>query len=403
MLDSRDEGEPLDTIHTLFPLGLAGCAVTIMSFLSHHSANHNLQLAATAVVSVAVGVVAVLGLQRLQHEARVSRLKRSIPTPDDEQLTVPAATAADGALPNPDKEDLRNAALARRALAGDFDDELILEQLARNRVFLTPEGLDKLRSSTVVVVGCGGVGSHCAAALARSGVGALRLVDFDQVTLSSLNRHAVATLADVGLPKVQCLRRRLVAITPWVAFDLRLEKFDENSAERLLGPWEVEGGVKGKMPDFVVDAIDNIDTKVHLLKYCHDHKIPVISSMGAGCKSDPTKIMVGDIGTSTCDGLSRATRRRLKLQGVTHGIPVVYSTETPGEGKAELLPLPDEEFQKGTVGDLGVLPDFRVRILPVLGTLPAMFGLTVANHIILHITGESRLLSLLLTPRVSRD
>jgi len=362
-----------------------------MSFLSHHTANHNLQLAATAVVSVAVGAVAILGLQRLQHEARVSRLKRSIPTPDDEQLTVPAATTTDGALPNPDKEDLRNAALARRALAGDFDDELILEQLARNRVFLTPEGLDKLRGSAVVVVGCGGVGSHCAAALARSGVGALRLVDFDQVTLSSLNRHAVATLADVGLPKVQCLRRRLVAITPWVAFDLRLEKFDENSAERLLGPWEVEGGPKGKMPDFVVDAIDNIDTKVHLLKYCHDHKIPVISSMGAGCKSDPTKIMVGDIGTSTCDALSRATRRRLKLQGVTHGIPVVYSTETPGEGKAELLPLPDEEFQKGTVGDLGVLPDFRVRILPVLGTLPAMFGLTVANHIILHITGESLL------------
>lgn len=359
-----------------------------MAFLSQHSANHNIHLAATAVLSVAVGAVAVLGLQRLQHEARVARLKRSIPAPDDdEQLTVPVL-AADGPLPNPDKEDIRNAALARRALAGDFDDELILEQLARNRVFLTTEGLDRLREASVVVVGCGGVGSHCAASLARSGVGALRLVDFDQVTLSSLNRHAVATLADVGLPKVQCLRRRLVAITPWVAFDLRLEKYDENSAASLLGPWDGEGFVKGKMPDFVVDAIDNIETKVHLLKYCHDHNIPVISSMGAGCKSDPTKIVVGDIGTSISDGLSRATRRRLKLQGVTHGIPVVYSTETGGEGKAELMPLPEEEFKKGTVGDLGVLPDFRVRILPVLGTLPAVFGLTVANHIILTITGE---------------
>lgn len=238
----------------------------------------------------------------------------------------------------------------------------------------------------MVVVGCGGVGSHATAAFARSGVSKLRLVDFDQVTLSSLNRHAVATLADVGLPKVQCLQRRLRAIAPWVKFDLRLEKFDGESADRLLAPW-AEGGQK---PDFVVDAIDNIDTKVALLKYCHDHKIEVISAMGAGCKSDPTRIIIGDISTSTDDGLSRATRRRLKLQGVTHGIAAVYSTERTSEGKAQLLPLSDEEFQKGTVGDLGPLPDFRVRILPVLGTMPAIFGLTVANHVILKITGMHR-------------
>lgn len=250
-------------------------------------------------------------------------------------------------------------------------------------MFLTPEGLDKLRNSFVIVVGCGGVGSHATAAFARSGVSKLRLIDFDQVTLSSLNRHAVATLADVGLPKVQCLQRRLRAIAPWVKFDLRLEKFDENSAERLLAPW----ATGGQKPDFVVDAIDNIDTKVALLKYCHDHKIEVISAMGAGCKSDPTRIIIGDISASTDDGLSRATRRRLKLQGVTHGIAAVYSTERTSEGKAQLLPLSDEEFQKGTVGDLGPLPDFRVRILPVLGTMPAIFGLTVANHVILKITG----------------
>lgn len=159
-----------------------------------------------------------------------------------------------------DEEDARNQALARRAQAGDFDEELILEQLARNRVFLTPEGLQKLRDSFVVVVGCGGVGSHCAAALARSGVSKLRLIDFDQVTLSSLNRHAVATLADVGIPKVQCLRRRIIAISPWVQFDGRQEKFDEQSAKKLLEPWNG----KGRKPDFVVDAIDNVDTKVEL-------------------------------------------------------------------------------------------------------------------------------------------
>lgn len=206
------------------------------------------------------------------------------------------------------------------------------------------------------------------------------------MTLSSLNRHAVATLADVGIPKVQCLQRRLVAITPWVRFDLRGEKFEGKVAPSLLEGWGGEGGQK---PDFVIDAIDNIESKVELLKYCHDHDIPVVSSMGAGTKSDPTRIMVGDIGTSTDDGLSRATRRRLKLLGVTAGIPVVYSTEKMGEGKAVLLPVAEEEFQKGQVGDLGPLPDFRVRILPVLGTMPAVFGYTLANHIILKITGKS--------------
>lgn len=259
-------------------------------------------------------------------------------------------------------------------------------------MFLGPEGLDRLRAAVVVVVGCGGVGSHAAAALARSGVARLRLVDFDQVTLSSLNRHAVATLADVGLPKVQCLQRRLAAVAPWVRFDLRLEKFDGDSAGRLLGAWGEEKEEGGRAPTFVIDAIDNIETKVALLKYCHDHKLPVISAMGAGCKSDPTRIIVGDISSSTDDPLSRATRRRLKLQGVTHGIPAVYSTERTADGKAQLLPLAEEEFQKGSVGDLGVLPDFRVRILPVLGTMPAIFGLTVANHVILQITGRIGLL-----------
>lgn len=257
-----------------------------------------------------------------------------------------------------------------------------MEQLARNRVFLKDEGLEKLRKSFVVVVGCGGVGSHCTAALARSGVSKIRLIDFDQVTLSSLNRHAVATLADVGMPKVQCLYRRLIAITPWTKFDLRLQKFEAGVESDVLGPWE-----DGQAPDYIVDAIDNIDTKVALLKYCHDNKLPVISSMGAGAKSDPTRIMVSDISTSTDDGLSRATRRKLKLQGVLGGIPVVYSTERAEDGKAALLPLPEEEFGKGKVGDLGVLPSFRVRILPVLGTMPAVFGYVLANHIIINIAG----------------
>lgn len=208
------------------------------------------------------------------------------------------------------------------------------------------------------------------------------MIDFDQVTLSSLNRHAVATLADVGTPKVHCLQRRLEQITPWVIFDCCNELFRKDVAERQLAPWR-----DGQEPDYVIDAIDNIETKVELIKYCYDKKIRVISSMGAGCKSDPTRVHIGDISSSTDDPLSRSTRRRLRMKGIKTGVPVIFSTEKTAPGKAQLMPLPDDEFEKGKVGELGVLPDFRVRILPVLGTMPAVFGLCAANHVMLEVTG----------------
>ena len=256
--------------------------------------------------------------------------------------------------------------------------------MTRTSSFLSPQKLAHLRSAFIVIVGLGGVGSHCASALARSGVSHIRLVDFDQVTLSSLNRHAVATLADVGIPKVNCVQKRLEAVVPWASWECFNEMWQENRAEKLLGPWD---GGKGKKADYVVDAIDNIDSKVALLKYCYRNGIRVVSSMGAGCKSDPTKINVGDISASVEDPLSRATRRRLRAEGISEGIPVIYSIEKAGPGKAELLPLAEEEFLKGHVDELSVLPDFRARILPVLGTMPAVFGYTMANFLVMEITG----------------
>ncbi|KAL5349929.1 hypothetical protein ACLOAV_004963 [Pseudogymnoascus australis] len=334
---------------------------------SHHAAH----LAATALVSGALVATSILAFQRLRRERRVDDLKHSIPPPTGEELPDLVAPTQQWS-----KEDERSAVLAARAIRGDYDDELILEQLARNRVFLSDAGLAALRNAKIVVVGCGGVGSHCAAALARSGASHIRLIDFDMVSLSSLNRHAVATLADVGTPKVECLRRRLRAVTPWVDFDCRNEMFSEKDANRLLEDAE-----------FVVDAIDNIDSKVGLLAYCHEKGIQVVSSMGAGCKSDPTRIFVGDISASTEDPLSRSTRRRLRMRGIASGIPVVFSTEKPGTGKAQLLPLSEEEFAKGKVGELAPMADFRVRILPVLGTMPAVFGCAAANYVILKLAG----------------
>ena len=171
---------------------------------------------------------------------------------------------------------------------------------------------------------------------------------------------------------------------PWVQWECFNEVWREEQGEKLLCAWD-KG--RGRKADYVVDAIDNIDSKVALLKFCHQHGIRVVSSMGAGCKSDPTRIFVGDISASTEDPLSRVTRRRLRAAGIGEGIPVVYSTEKPGPGKAQLLPLPEEEFIKGQVNELSVLPEFRARILPVLGTMPAVFGYTVANFIVMEIAG----------------
>lgn len=150
----------------------------------------------------------------------------------------------------------------------------------------------------------------------------------------------------------------------------------ESAAELLAGE-----------PDYIIDAIDNISTKIDLLTYCHEKGLRVISSMGSGCKSDPTRAQVGDISETAEDPLSRSTRRGLRARGIDKGIQVVFSTEKPTKEGAKLLPLPDEEFEKGKVDELSTLPNFRVRILPVVGTMPAIFGLTCANIVLMTLGG----------------
>ncbi|CCX05683.1 Similar to Uncharacterized protein YKL027W; acc. no. P36101 [Pyronema omphalodes CBS 100304] len=339
--------------------------------LSNVLSSHKAQLVLTAVASGVVVGSSILAFQSARHQEKLKDIKR----PNRRKSDATALTEF-GAPATPSKlqtePDVELAAKARR---GDWDEDLILEQLARNRVFLGDEGLQKVRDAYVVVVGCGGVGSWAATMLVRSGVGKIKLVDFDQVTLSSLNRHAVATLADVGTPKVMALRKHLEQVAPWVEIDATNELWNKENGERLLAG----------NPTYIVDAIDNIETKVDLLHFCHSRGIPVISSMGAGCKSDPTRVNIGDISESDEDPLSRSTRRRLRQKGVTTGIKVVYSIEKPGPGKATLLPLDQEEYEKGKVDELGVLPSFRARILPVLGTMPGLFGLCVANEVLCEI------------------
>jgi tRNA A37 threonylcarbamoyladenosine dehydratase len=258
-----------------------------------------------------------------------------------------------------------------------YSEDLILEQLTRNYSFLSYEGMKNIRSLKVIVVGAGGVGSNAIVSLVRSGVSHLRIIDFDQVSLSSLNRHACATLKDVGRSKVECLVDFVGKISPWSEVEGINELFSIEKAERLL--LEMENSQK---PDYIVDCIDNIDTKVDLLEFCYKNKIKVISSMGAACKSDATRINIGDISVSDEDPLARTVRRRLKKLGIANGITTIFSAEKPDPRKASLLPLPDEEFERGKVDELSALQNFRVRILPVLGTMPGMFGLAIATWIV---------------------
>jgi tRNA A37 threonylcarbamoyladenosine dehydratase len=264
-----------------------------------------------------------------------------------------------------------------------YSEELIREQLARNYAFLGEEGMTAIRNQRIVIVGAGGVGSWVATMLVRSGVSHIKIIDFDQVTLSSLNRHAVANINDVGISKVECLRNHLMKIAPWCDIQVENKLWNLDSSTQLIYGDESSPF----SPTYVVDCIDNIDTKVDLLAFCHENKLPVISSGGAACKSDPTRINVSDISKTEEDPLAKQVRIRLKKRGIITDIPVVFSAEKPDPRKAQLLPLNQCELEKGQVDELSPLQNFRVRILPVLGTMPGMFGLTLATHIITTIAG----------------
>ncbi|CAH7671609.1 hypothetical protein BY996DRAFT_4573115 [Phakopsora pachyrhizi] len=255
------------------------------------------------------------------------------------------------------------------------DEDLIAEQLTRHISFLGPQGNQTIRNSFIVVIGLGGVGSSVAISLVRGGIGRIRLIDFDQVTLSSLNRHATATREDVGIPKVKSCENLFRKISPWIRVESRVESFNLSNASELLED----------DPDLILDCIDNITTKVDLLTYCKRNNLKVISALGAASKADPSRVQIADISCTFEDPLARSVRRRLRLNGIVDGIPVVYSTERPNEN-VRLLPLPEEEFKKGNVGELSTLEDFRVRILPVLGPLPAMFGHAMAAYVFTTLT-----------------
>ncbi len=184
-------------------------------------------------------------------------------------------------------------------------------------------GLVKLRAAHVGVVGIGGVGTWAAEALARSGVGALTLVDLDEVCVTNINRQLHALTETVGRAKVEAMAERIRAINPECRVTTEQKFFNEQTVEELLAP----------KFDFILDAIDDVTNKVLLLVRCREEKIPVIACGGAGGRRELTSVRVGDLSKASHDKLLSEVRRRLRTEhGYPAGqsamdVPCVYSVE----------------------------------------------------------------------------
>lgn len=186
-------------------------------------------------------------------------------------------------------------------------------RLHRINLLIGENGVEKLKNSTVMIVGCGAVGSFAIESLARCGIGHLIIIDFDKIEESNINRQLFALDSTIGKPKVDVAEQRIHDINPEIIVDSYNIFFDENTNLNIK-------------PDFVIDAIDSVSSKIALYKWCFNNHVPFISSMGAARKTDITKIKVGTIlKTTVCPLASkiRKTIRDLKMPD----FPVVYSTE----------------------------------------------------------------------------
>lgn len=298
-------------------------------------------------------------------------------------------------------------------------DEIRSEMLSRNSLYFassdnnnTDGGMERITNSSVLIVGLGGVGSHTAHMLARAGVKYLRLIDFDQVTLSSLNRHAVATLSDVGLPKATVLCNYLRQICPdgeRLVLDPIVKMYTGNKEKdgSMLEP--PNGGVKEW--DMIIDCIDDVPTKANLIAHFAKQNMRVISCMGAGGKSDPTRVHISDLRSASRDPLATSVRQKLRLlakkeakedgtkitngSGIANGgwlscidddskLAVVFSSE---KVVAKLAAITEEQKEEG-MHNFGQVDNMRVRILPVLGTMPAIMGQALAAQALCELGGK---------------
>lgn len=195
----------------------------------------------------------------------------------------------------------------------------MLHQFSRNELAIGKEGLDLLKNTTVAILGVGGVGTFAAEALARTNIGKIILVDKDDVDITNVNRQLIALLSTVGQPKADLMKKRIEDINPDCEVVALKMFYTEETYETFFE----------HKPDFVVDASDTISYKIHLIKECLKRGIPIISSMGAANKMDPTRLMIKDIFKTHTDPIAKVIRTRLRKEGIKKGIPVVFSDESP--------------------------------------------------------------------------
>lgn len=196
-----------------------------------------------------------------------------------------------------------------------MEDKMIF---SRCEMLLGSNSMELLKKSKVAIFGIGGVGSFVVEALTRCGVGKLVLIDNDVIDKTNINRQIHANINTVGKIKVEVMKERIIAINPDIEVTT-FKKFycSQTSSELLFDDY-----------DYVVDAIDSIESKINLILKCKEKNIPIISSMGAANKLDPTKFKVGDIYNTSTDPIAKKIRKELRKNNI-ESLKVVYSTETP--------------------------------------------------------------------------
>lgn len=233
--------------------------------------------------------------------------------------------------------------------------------LERTEMCTGPEGLKRLRSSRVLVVGLGGVGAVAAEMICRAGVGEMTIVDGDKIHTTNRNRQIHAFLSTEGRQKAELMGSRLMDINPDLKLTVIPEYIRDDRMIEIL-----ESGF-----DYVVDAIDTLSPKVFLIYHSLRLKYPVVSSMGAGGKFDPAKIMTGDISLSTDCTLARILRKRLHRMGIYDGFMAVWSTEVVD--KSKIRETEGEPNKKSIVGTISYMP--------------AAFGIGCASVVIRNLAG----------------
>ncbi len=247
------------------------------------------------------------------------------------------------------------------------------EQFLRITRLLGDEAIEVLHTKKVAVVGLGAVGGMCLESLVRSGIGSVRLIDFDLISITNLNRQILATHQNIGRPKIEAARERVKAINPHCIIEEMPLFVDNTSVNQIF-----EGDV-----DLVIDAIDSLNPKCALLEAAYNKQFPIVSSMGAALRRNPSLVKTGDLMDTYGCPLAKQVRSNLRKRGVGRGIEVVYS---PEEVRFTYKRPEDEENSEFNeqISDKGR----RRNVLGSLPTITAIFGQNLAHLALARLIGE---------------